>query len=62
MVKQKFLVPWFSPSFSHNSEILERTEEAFSLVFEKMRAAIDHNKVDELTLGQIVKPVFRKFN
>ena len=61
MVKNKVLIPYVAPSFSHQDEHVRRTLDAVSKAFEVIKRAIE-NGPEKFLQGEAVKPVFRKFN
>jgi glutamate-1-semialdehyde 2,1-aminomutase len=62
MIKYGVLVQSINPSFSHRDSEISQTVEAFEKSLKVVQYAIETNKVDELLLSEMVKPVFRKYN
>lgn len=62
MVKRRIIIPYIVPSFSHKdshvAELREACEETFSLIAELE----DETSILTHIEGDVVKPVFRKFN
>lgn len=62
MVKRRILIPYIVPNFSHKnshvSELREACEEIFSMIAELG----DENSIKACVEGDIIKPVFRKYN
>ena len=50
------------PSYSHRDSEINQTIEAFEKSLKVLSYAIEMNKVQELLIGEPVKPVFRKYN
>lgn len=62
MIKQGILMQGVIPSFSHRESEISQTIEAFEHALQVLQYAIENNKVQELLIGNPVKPVFRKYN
>lgn len=62
MIKEGVLMPWISISYSHSHKELEKTLNAIDRVFEKYKLALVEDDVERRVVGEIVKPVFRKYN
>lgn len=62
MIKQGILMQGVIPSFSHRESEISQTIEAFEHALQVLQHAIESNKVQELLIGNPVKPVFRKYN
>lgn len=56
------LMPYLAPSFAHGREEVERTLEAATAGFERIRAVLDGEPIERALVGPPVKPVFRRFN
>ncbi len=61
MIKNGVLMPWIALSYSHTDKELELTEFALKKTFEVYRKAYI-NGVDSYLVGDVVKPVFRRYN
>jgi glutamate-1-semialdehyde 2,1-aminomutase len=62
MIKYGVLVQAIMPSYSHRDSEINQTIEAFEKSLKVLSYAIEMNKVQELLIGEPVKPVFRKYN
>ncbi len=62
MIKYGVLIQAIMPSFSHSNSEINQTIEAFKKSLKVLAYAIESNKVQELLIGEPVKPVFRKYN
>ena len=61
MIKNKVMMPWISYSFAHKQKELEITHKAVSQAMKVVRCAIDSD-INNFLDGDVVKPVFRKYN
>lgn len=61
MMKSNVLIPWVALSFAHGKKELEITLNALDKTMKIYKKALNGD-VDEFVKGQIVKPVFRKYN
>jgi len=61
MIKNGVLMPWIALSYSHSDRELELTERALRKTLEVYRKAYV-NGVDNYLDGDVVKPVFRRYN
>jgi len=61
MIKHNILIPWIAICYHHGNKELKMTEIALNKVFPIIKKALD-NGVDAYLDGDIIKPVFRKFN
>ena len=61
LVKMGVLMPWVSISYSHTEDDLKHTLEAMSVALEACRRGVDTGIRPYLS-GELVKPVFRKYN
>ena len=61
MIKNKVLIPWVALSYSHGEEELKITLDATIKALEIYKKALAEG-VDKYLVGDVVKPVFRKFN
>jgi len=62
MIKHGVLVQSFNPSFSHQDSEISQTINAFEKSLKVLQYAIENNKIQELLIGEAVKPVFRRYN
>ena len=61
MIKNGVLMPWIALSYSHSEKELEITKKAFANSFEVYKKAIDEG-YEKYLVGDVIKPVFRKYN
>lgn len=61
MVKNRVLIPWIALSYAHGDKELEITKEALIKTFEVYKKAIE-NGYEKYLNGNVIKPVFRKYN
>ena len=61
MIKNKVLIPWIALSHSHSVEELEITLTATRKSLKVVKLALK-NGLDSYIVGDVIKPVFRKFN
>ena len=61
MIKNGVLIPWIALSYSHGDEELEITKKALEKTFEIYKKAVDEG-YQKYLIGDVIKPVFRKFN
>ena len=61
MIKNGVLIPWISISYSHGEKELEITLEATRKSLEVFKKALNEG-VEKYLVGDIIKPVFRKYN
>jgi glutamate-1-semialdehyde 2,1-aminomutase len=61
MIKSGVLIPWIALSFSHGDDELEITKNALRNTFKVYKKAVEEGYEKYLT-GDIIKPVFRKYN
>jgi glutamate-1-semialdehyde 2,1-aminomutase len=61
MIKNGVLIPCIAISFSHGEKELELTKNALEKTFEVYRKAIDFG-FEQYLIGDVIKPVFRKYN
>lgn len=62
MIKYGVLIQGIIPSYSHGDSEITQTIEAFDKSLKILAYAIESNKVEELLIGDPIKPVFRKYN
>lgn len=61
MIKNGVLIPWIALSYSHGEEELNITKNALNNTFRIFAKAVNEGYENYL-LGDIIKPVFRKYN
>ncbi|HIP33286.1 MAG TPA: glutamate-1-semialdehyde 2,1-aminomutase, partial [Bacteroidia bacterium] len=61
MIKNGVLMPWIALSFSHTERELEITKKALANSFEVYKKAVDEG-YEKYLVGDVIKPVFRKYN
>ena len=54
-------MPWIALSYSHGENELEITQNALEKTFKVYKKAVDEG-FDRYLKGNVIKPVFRKFN
>ena len=61
MIKNGVLIPWIALSYLHGEEELELTKKALESAFEIYKKAVDEG-FEKYLVGDVIKPVFRKYN
>jgi glutamate-1-semialdehyde 2,1-aminomutase len=61
-IKRGLMMPYIVPSRAHTDEIIERALVIIEQAFEIISQGLIDDNIDKLIEGEIVKPVFRKFN
>jgi glutamate-1-semialdehyde 2,1-aminomutase len=61
MIKNGVLMPWIATSYSHGERELELTKKALEKTFEIYKKAVV-NGYEKYLKGDVIKPVFRKYN
>jgi glutamate-1-semialdehyde 2,1-aminomutase len=61
MIKNGVLMPWIALSFAHREKELEITKNALEHTFEVYKKAVDEG-YEKYLVGDVIKPVFRKYN
>jgi len=61
MIKNGILMPWIALSYSHGKAELEITKKALENVFKIYKKAVDEG-FEKYLIGDVIKPVFRKYN
>lgn len=61
MIKNGILIPWIALSYAHGEKELEITKNALEKTFEVYKKAVDEG-YEKYLVGDVIKPVFRKFN
>ena len=61
MIKNGVMIPWIAISYAHGEKELELTKKALEKTFEVYKKAVDEGYENYL-VGDVIKPVFRKYN
>jgi len=61
MIKNGVMMPWIAISYAHGEKELELTKYALEQTFEVYKKAVNEG-YDKYLVGDIIKPVFRKYN
>ncbi len=61
MIKNRILIPWIAISYAHGEKELELTKKALEKTFEVYKKAVDDG-YEKYLVGDVIKPVFRKYN
>jgi len=61
MIKNGVLIPWIALSYTHGEKELEITRNALEHTFEVYKKAVDEG-YEKYLVGDVIKPVFRKYN
>jgi glutamate-1-semialdehyde 2,1-aminomutase len=61
MIKNKVMMPWIAISYAHGEKELELTKKALEKTFEVYKKAVDEG-YEKYLIGDVIKPVFRKYN
>lgn len=61
MIKNKVMMPWIALSYAHGEKELEITRKALENTFLVYKKAVDEG-YEKYLVGDVIKPVFRKFN
>ena len=61
MIKNGVMMPWIAISYAHGEKELELTKNALEKTFEVYKKAVDEG-YEKYLLGDVIKPVFRKYN
>ena len=61
MIKNGVLIPWIALSYAHSDKELEITKNALEKTFQGNKKAVDDG-FEKYLIGDVIKPVFRKFN
>ena len=62
MTKKGILMPYIVPSYAHKDDDIKFVINCFEETMETVKLAIENENLDNLIVGDITKPVFRKFN
>jgi len=61
MIKNRVLIPWIAISYAHGEKELELTKIALEKTFKVYKKALDEG-YEKYLIGDVIKPVFRKYN
>ena len=61
MIKSGVMMPWIAISYAHGEKELEVTKKALEKTFEVYKKAVDEG-YEKYLIGDVIKPVFRKYN
>ena len=61
MIKNKLLIPWIALSYAHGERELEITKNAIEKTFDVYKKAVNDG-YEKYLVGDVIKPVFRKYN
>ena len=61
MIKNGVMMPWIAISYAHGKKELEITKKALEKTFEVYKKAVE-NGYENYLIGDVIKPVFRKYN
>lgn len=61
MIKNNVLIPWIALSYAHGEKELNHTKLALEKTFEVYKKAVDEG-YEKYLMGDVIQPVFRKFN
>ncbi len=61
MIKNGVLIPWIAISYAHGEKELELTKKALEKTFEVYKKAVNEG-YEKYLIGDVIKPVFRKYN
>lgn len=61
MIKNKVLMPWIALSYAHGEKELDITKSALEKTFDVYKKAVDVG-YEKYLVGNVIKPVFRKYN
>ena len=61
MIKNRVLIPWVSISYCHKQKELDKTMSALDKSLHVINKALK-NGISRYLKGNIIKPVFRRFN
>ena len=54
-------MPWIAISYAHGEKELELTKKALEKTFEVYKKAVEEG-YEKYLIGDVIKPVFRKYN
>jgi len=61
MIKNGVLMPWIALSYAHGEQELKITKNALEKTFEVYKKAVDEG-YEKYLIGNVIRPVFRKYN
>ena len=61
MIKNGVLIPWIAISYAHGEKELKLTKIALEKTFKVYKKAVDEG-YEKYLVGDVIKPVFRKYN
>lgn len=61
MIKNGVMMPWIAISYAHGDKELDITKRALEKTFEVYKKAVDEG-YEKYLIGDVIKPVFRKYN
>jgi glutamate-1-semialdehyde 2,1-aminomutase len=61
MIKNNILIPWIAISYAHGEKELKLTKKALEKTFEVYTKAVNEG-YEKYLIGDVIKPVFRKYN
>jgi glutamate-1-semialdehyde 2,1-aminomutase len=61
MIKNGVMMPWIAISYAHGEKELELTKKALEKTFAVYKKAVDEG-YEKYLVGDVIKPVFRKYN
>jgi glutamate-1-semialdehyde 2,1-aminomutase len=61
MIKNGVMIPWIAISYAHGEKELELTKKALESSFKVYKKAVDEG-YEKYLIGDVIKPVFRKYN
>lgn len=61
-IKRGYMLPYFVPCYAHSVELLDQFKVALTETCEVLKKASEENRLLDYIQGDVVKPVFRKFN
>lgn len=61
MIKNGVMMPWIAISYAHGKKELELTKSALEKTFAVYKKAVDEG-YEKYLIGDVIKPVFRKYN
>ncbi len=61
MIKNGVLMPWIAISYAHGEDELKLTKKALEKTFKVYKKAVDEG-FEKYLIGDVIKPVFRKYN
>lgn len=62
LIDEGVLIPWITITYSHTEKELEITMRAIQKSISILKPIIENNSVEKLLVGNVIKPVFRRYN